>query len=124
VGTIRSELGLRGERLAEAYLKKRGLKTLARRFSAPVGELDLVMRAAETVVFVEVKTQRDRTFKDPQTQVTPAKQRKLVKAARWFLNRKRWTDKPCRFDIVAVVLPEAGEPEIEHFPDAFMPQRW
>ena len=124
MSAIRSELGLRGERLAEAYLKKRGLKTLARRYSTPVGELDLVMREAETVVFVEVKTQRDRAFKDPQEQVTPAKRRKLLRAAQWFLNRKRWTDKPCRFDIVAVVLPEEGEPEIDHFPDAFVPRRW
>ena len=120
----RSELGLQGERLAETFLKKRGLKTLARRFSTPVGELDLVMRAAETVVFVEVKTQRDRTFKDPQEQVTTPKQRRLLKAAQWFLHRKRWDDKPCRFDIVAVVLPESGEPEIEHFPNAFTPERW
>ncbi len=120
----RSELGLQGERLAEAFLKQRGLKTLARRYSTPVGELDLVMREAETIVFVEVKTLRDRVFKDPQEQVTLAKQRKLIKAAQWFIHRKRWTDKPCRFDVVAVVLAEEGEPEIEHFPDAFLPKRW
>ena len=120
----RPELGLQGERYAEAFLRKRGLKTLARRFSTPVGEIDLVMRAAETVVFVEVKTQRDRTFKDPQDQVTLSKQRKLIKAAKWFLTRKRWTDKPCRFDVVAIILPETGEPEIEHFPNAFVPERW
>lgn len=120
----RSELGLQGESLAERFLKQRGLKTLARRYSTPVGELDLVMRAAETIVFVEVKTQRDRVFKDPQEQVTTPKQRKLLKAAQWFLHRKRWDDKPCRFDIVAVVLPASGEPEIEHFPAAFTPERW
>jgi putative endonuclease len=120
----RKELGLQGERVAEAFLRKRGLKSIARRFSTPVGEIDLVMRAAETVVFVEVKTLRDRTFKDPQDQVRHSKQRKLVKAAKWFLTRRRWTDKPCRFDVVAVVLPEAGEPEVEHFPEAFMPERW
>jgi putative endonuclease len=123
VSGTRSDLGLRGERLAEAFLKKRGLKAVARRFSTPVGELDLVMRQAETVVFVEVKTQRDRAFTDPELRVTAAKQRKLLKAAQWFLNRKRWIDRPCRFDVVAVVVPEAGEPVIEHFPDAFGPER-
>lgn len=120
----RAELGLHGERLAEAFLKRQGLRTLARRFSTPAGEIDLVMRAAETIVFVEVKTQRDRAFKDPQDQVTSAKQRKLLRAAKWFLTRKRWADRPCRFDVVAVVLPEAGEAEIEHFPGAFAPKRW
>ena len=124
MSAIRSELGVRGERLAEAYLKQRGLKTLARRYSTPVGELDLVMREGETIVFVEVKTQSDRVFKDPQEQVTPAKRRKLIKTAKWFLNGKRWMDKPCRFDVIAVVVPEEGEPELEHFPDAFVPERW
>jgi putative endonuclease len=123
VTDTRSELGLQGERLAERFLKQRGLKTLARRYSTPVGELDLVMRAAETIVFVEVKTQRDRAFKDPQEQVTPAKRRRLLKAARWYLNHKHCEDQPCRFDILAVVLPEDGEAEIEHFPDAFTPAR-
>lgn len=124
MSNTRPELGLQGERLAEAFLRKRGLKTLARRFSTPVGEIDLVMRQSETVVFVEVKTLRDRTFKDPQDQVKLPKQRKLFKAAKWFLTRKRWTDRPCRFDVVAIVLPETGEPEIEYFPDAFVPERW
>ena len=119
-----SELGLEGERHAEAYLKRRGLKGIERRYSTPVGEIDVIMLSGDTVVFVEVKTQRDRTFKDPQEQVTATKQQRLIKAAKWYVQRKRWTDKPCRFDVVAVVLPESGSPEIEHFPDAFAPQRW
>jgi len=123
VGDARSQLGLQGERLAEAYLKKQGFKTVARRFATPVGELDLVMRKADTVVFVEVKTQRDRLFQDPQEQVTLSKQRRVLRAADWFLHRKRWEDRPCRFDVVAIVLPETGDPEIEHFPDAFLPER-
>ena len=117
----RGELGVAGERLAEAFLKKRGMKTVARRFSTAVGEIDLVMREAETIVFVEVKTQRDRRFKDPEEQVTAAKQRKLCKAAKWFLMQRRWTERPCRFDVIAIVLPESGDAEIEHFPEAFVP---
>ena len=45
----------------------------------------------------------------------------MTKAARWCIHDKRWDDKPCRFDIVAVTLPASGQPEIEHFPDAFVP---
>ena len=119
----RRQLGLEGERLAEAFLRRRGLKTVTRRYATPVGELDLVMRAGETVVFVEVKTRRNRDFADPQDAVGLPKQRKLVRCAEWFLRHKRWSDRPCRFDVVAIVLPESGEPEIEHFPDAFTPQR-
>lgn len=120
----RHELGLQGERLAESFLRKRGLKTIARRYDTPVGELDLVMRERDTLVFVEVKTLRDRRFDDPENRVTPAKQSKLLKAAKWYLTRKRQTERPCRFDVVSVVLGDADNPEIEHFPDAFAPTQW
>ncbi len=120
----RHELGLRGERLAEKHLRRAGCKTLARRFSTPVGEIDLVMADGETIVFVEVKTQRDRAFQDPELRVTPAKQRKLIRAARWYLHHRRLDDVPCRFDVVAVVLPPGGPAEVTHFADAFVPGRW
>lgn len=79
------------------------------------------MRAGNEVVFVEVKTQRDSDFKEPHEQVDLTKQRKLVKAAQWFLRQRRLEDRPCRFDVVGIVLPSAGEPKISHFPDAFQP---
>jgi len=119
----RHQLGREGERLAERYLRKHGLKTLARRSSTPVGELDLVMGDRQTIVFVEVKTLRDRRHADPQDAVRRDKMRRMTRAARWFIHRKRYEDRLCRFDVVAVTLPEHGEPAIEHFPDAFEPQR-
>ena len=99
------ELGLQGERLAEKFLKQNGYKTVVRRFSTPAGELDLVMRTGETIVFVEVKTRRDRRAADPEDAVTPAKRRRMLKAARCFLANRRWSAHPCRCDVVAVVLP-------------------
>ncbi len=117
----RHELGRRGEQLAEKYLRKNGLKTVARHYGTPVGELDLVMRDGATLVFTEVKTRRDRKHADPQDAVGYDKQRCLTRAARWFIHRKGWEDRPCRFDMVAVIVPLDGEPEIEHFPDAFPP---
>ena len=118
----RRDLGQAGERLAEQFLHQHGLKTVVRRFSTPVGELDLVMRDGDTVVFVEVKTRRDRDLADPQDAVNLPKQRRMTRAARWFIQHQRWDDKPCRFDIVAVLLPPDGQPEIEHFPNAFLPK--
>ncbi len=117
----RHELGRQGERLAEKYLRRRGLKTVVRRFSTPVGELDLVMLDGQTVVFVEVKTRRSRAFADPQDAITGEKIGRLARAARWFLQSRRWYDRPCRFDAVAVTIPTVGEPEIEHIPEAFDP---
>ena len=119
----RHRLGDEGERLAERFLERRGLKTIARRFTTPVGELDLVMRDGETVVFVEVKTRRDRDFADPQDAVNVPKQRRLTRAAQWFIHDRRWEHRPCRFDVVAVTLAAGADPQIEHFPDAFGPRR-
>ena len=117
----RRQCGQEGERLAETYLKGRGLKVVARGYSVPVGEIDLIMRDRETVVFIEVKTRRSRDFADPQDSVNAAKQRKMRRCAEWFLRDRNWTDRPCRFDVVAIVLPDDGEAEIDYFPDAFRP---
>jgi len=117
----RHELGRRGEQLAEKYLKQHGLKTVARHYNTPVGELDLVMRDGGTLVFAEVKTRRDRKYADPEDAVGHDKQRCLTRAAQWFIHRKGWEDRPCRFDMLAVILPPDGQAEIEHFPDAFGP---
>jgi len=114
-------LGREGERLAEKYLRRRGFKTVVRRFATPVGELDLVMLDGQTVVFVEVKTLRSRQFADPQDAIDREKIGHLARAARWFLQSRRWYDRPCRFDAVAVTVPVVGDAEIEHFPDAFEP---
>jgi putative endonuclease len=117
----RQRLGQHGERLAERFLRRRGLKIVARRFSTPLGELDLVMRDGETLVFVEVKTRRDRVHADPEDAVRRDKQRRMTRAARWLIHQRRWGDRPCRFDVVAVTWPPEGEPQIEHFPNAFLP---
>jgi putative endonuclease len=115
----RDEFGRRGEELAERFLIAAGLKFVTRRYGTPVGELDLVFLDGRTVVFVEVKTQRDRRLLDPHERVTTPKQRKLLKAAEWFLHRRRLTRRPCRFDVVGVVL-DGIEPEVVHVRDAFV----
>jgi len=118
----RAQLGRRGERLAEDFLRGQGLKLLARRFNTPVGELDLVMCDGDEIVFVEVKTRTDDTLADPKEAVNAAKRQRLVRAACWFLHRQRWTDRPARFDVVAVTMPEAGVPRIDYVRDAFCPR--
>lgn len=119
----RRQLGREGERLAERYLRDRGLKTVARRYATPVGELDLVMRDGATLVFVEVKTRRDRVRAEPEESLGRRQRGHLLKAARWFVHDRRWEDRPCRFDVVGVVLPSEGPAEIQHYPDAFAPGR-
>lgn len=120
----RHDLGRRGEQAAEHFLHGLGFKTLARRFNTPSGELDLVMLDGSTIVFVEVKTQKDTTWLDPQDRVTGHKQARLFRAAKWYIVRHRLDDRPLRFDVVAVVMSPEDEPRITHIADAFAPENW
>jgi putative endonuclease len=117
----RHELGERGEQAAEAYLRAQGMKLVARRFRTPVGELDLVLLDGDTVVFVEVKSQTSQQFNEPHERVDGAKRRKVARTAAWFLHHRRLAMRPCRFDVVSILIDETGAPQIRHFPDAFAP---
>ncbi len=120
-GDPRHALGRAGEALAAEWLCGHGLKLIAHSFSTPVGELDLICRDGQTIVFVEVKTRRDRVHADPEDAVGGRKQRRSLRAARWYLHEKGWEERPCRFDVVTLILPPTGAPEIRHFADAFAP---
>ncbi len=120
----RPALGLRGEKHAERFLRAAGMATVARRYRAIGGEIDLIMRMGETLVFVEVKTRCDDRLAEPEHAVNSAKRRKLEQCARFFVKHKRWDSRPCRFDVVSVLMPAGGEPTVRHFPDAFVPDRW
>ncbi|MFP4261764.1 MAG: YraN family protein [Halomonas sp.] len=105
------------ERHVEAWLVARGLTVVAANQHAKGGELDLVMRDGETLVFVEVRHRADTRHGHPLETVTPTKQRRLVRAARFYLQRNGLSC-PCRFDVVAVVgLPP--ELDIQWLANAF-----
>ena len=115
-------LGRWGEIHAERWLKRKGLKTLARNVSCKLGELDLIMvDVDETLVFVEVKTRADEGFVPAEAAITPGKKRRLIRAARYFLACHDLHDWPCRFDVVVVIPTEVGRPEIRHYEGAFAP---
>lgn len=110
-------LGDRGEREAARYLRRQGLRVLVRGFRTPQGEIDLIARERDTLVFVEVKTRRSGV---PAEAVTLEKQRRLTRAAFRFLKRHGLLEQRCRFDIVAIVWPDdRGAPAIEHIRNAF-----
>ncbi len=110
-------LGDRGERAAARFLRRRGLRVLHRGYRTRLGEIDLIARDGETLVFVEVKARRQGV---PAEAVTPEKQRRITLAALHFLRKYGLLDSRSRFDVVAIVWPdERGQPLIEHFPNAF-----
>ena len=98
----RQMLGKYGEDLAVDELERRGYAVLARRYRTRHGEIDIVARDGETVVFVEVKAKESAEFGTAAEAVTVRKQRRVIAMAVDFLARNRLTRCPCRFDVVAV----------------------
>ena len=98
----RVTLGQIGENLACAELERRGYAILARRYRTRHGEIDIVARDGETIVFVEVKVKDTAEFGSAAEAVGARKQRRIVSMAVDYLARNRLTAKPCRFDVVAI----------------------
>lgn len=95
--------GAHAEEYALQYLRQQGLDLVARNWSCPQGELDLVMCHAKTLVFVEVRYRRHQSWGGPLASVDSHKQRRLIQAACAFLQAHTgWRDAPCRFDVVAL----------------------
>ena len=95
--------GRNAEKIAFNYLNDQGLKLIEKNYSCRHGEIDLVMRLQELLVFIEVRYRESTKFGLPEETVGKAKQRKIVKTAEYFLIDKKMSDLcPCRFDIVAI----------------------
>lgn len=110
-------LGERGERAAERFLRRSGLRIILRNYRASQGEIDLIAREGDVLVFVEVKTRRRG---DPAEAVDATKRERLVRTARRFIARHDLETTPRRFDVVAVAWSDdVRAPEIRHERDAF-----
>ena len=117
----RKELGKWGEERAGNFLKKeKGFEILERNYRCPLGEIDIIARDRDVLVFVEVKTKESGDYLPPQVSVTRAKQCQVVRVARWYLKANRMLNRRCRFDVLAVTpAPGPGPETIEYFPAAF-----
>jgi len=111
-------LGKEGERIAEQYLKKKGYKLIERNYRCHGGELDLIVLDRRVVVFVEVKTRTGQGFGSPFEAVEYHKQKRMIRAAQFFLNEKNLHQRDARFDVVGVSWP-GREPVVEHIENAF-----
>ena len=115
----RREAGPEGERLAADFLKTLGYKVLRRNCRSLLGEIDLIMRDGDAVVFVEVKSRSSATWGDPEHAVTRGKQRKICRQAVLFADRHKLRGHPLRFDVVTVLLEDDTAPVFKHFENAF-----
>jgi putative endonuclease len=117
----RHRLGRSGERAAEALLEGAGLRVIARRFRQRFGEVDLVAERDDLTVFVEVKTRSGEPGRwgRPAEAVTPAKERRIARAALAFLARTGRLERRTRFDVVEVQVDADGTVRARHIVDAF-----
>jgi len=114
------QLGSRGEKLASVFLRRQGYKILYRNFRARHGgEVDIVCRDADTLVFVEVKTRRHDDFVRPSEAINAAKRKLISRGGLAWLQLLDNPDVRSRFDVVEIVLAEDGEPRFELIRDAF-----
>ena len=122
---LRRSVGKRGEEEAARFLDKRGLTILDRNVRSRLGEIDLVARDGKTLVFVEVRTQREREGDPPEASVREGKQRRLGRLAQHYLKWKRLGEVSCRFDVVAVTLDGQDRvTALRHLPGAFDVEAW
>ncbi|HEU4687747.1 MAG TPA: YraN family protein [Vicinamibacterales bacterium] len=114
----RQSFGKSGEDLACQELQRRGYAILARGYRSRFGEIDIIAKDDETIVFIEVKTRNGDEFGGGAAAVTPWKQRRIAQMAVDYLSRNKLHDKPCRFDVVTVDIKD-GAPEIVVYTSAF-----
>jgi putative endonuclease len=112
--------GTRSERAAARFLKQLGYRILARNYTCPHGELDLVALDGDCIVFVEVRSTETADAARPAESVNSAKRRRLTNLALHFLQHHRLLGRPARFDVLAISWPaNQRRPEIVHHPNAF-----
>lgn len=96
-------IGQAAENAAAIYLEQQGLQLIERNFSCKTGEIDLILKDQDQLVFAEVRFRKNHQFGGAAASVTLAKQQKLHRTASYYL--KRWHSPPaCRFDVVAMTF--------------------
>ncbi len=112
--TNRRQIGGQYEKLAGAYLAGLGYQVLQYNYRCRQGEIDLIARDHEYLVFCEIKYRTGKRSGDPAEAVNRKKQERISRSAMVYLTQHDLTDVPCRFDVISIT----GE-EIRHIPNAF-----
>jgi len=115
--------GALGERAAKRFLQASGLKFLAANFRSEHGEIDLVFRDGDCLVFAEVKTRSSEDWTRPAAAVDARKKKLLSQTALDYLRRLKNPEVKFRFDIVEVLLRDGAVGEVRHLPNAFSLRR-
>ena len=99
---LRQKLGQFGEALAARHLKKLGYKIICVNYRTRLGEIDIIAKDQETIVFVEVKSRSTSAYGGPKHAVTPDKQKRISKNALFYLKSTDQINVKARFDVVTI----------------------
>jgi putative endonuclease len=110
--------GKEGECIAATFLNKNGYRICETNFRCPIGEIDIIAKEKDTLVFIEVKTRKSRELGYPEQAVGIKKQRKMSQLALWYLQQKKFSDIKARFDVIAITMLPHGD-EIKLIKNAF-----
>jgi putative endonuclease len=113
-GARNSNVGSYGERVAAQRLVERGMVLVDRNWRCDLGEVDLVLRDGDVLVFCEVKTRSSTAFGHPLEAVSPAKGARLRRLAARWLAEHDLRPRDVRIDLVGVLLAERGAAVVEH----------
>ena len=111
--------GNKGEDLAASILVKKGYQIVERNYRYGKGEIDLIAKDGDVLVFIEVKARKNLEYGPPELAVTKGKQRQIRKIAEAYLYEKEITDMDCRMDVIAVQFYQNQKPRINHIENAF-----
>jgi putative endonuclease len=112
-------VGKWGEQIAKAYLERKGLQILAQNVRTPYGEIDLIARAPDAIIFIEVKTRTTASFGFPEEAVDRKKRQHLILSAEAYLQQHPEIQLDWRIDVIAIEKnPSIKEPRIEWFENA------
>ena len=100
-------------------MKKQGYRIIERNYQARIGEIDIVAREGESIVFIEVKTRRSTDFGLPEEALSNDKRRRLTKLALGYLAYHKIKNKNCRFDVVSILMDEDRVKDVRLIKNAF-----
>jgi putative endonuclease len=106
----RKETGILGEKLARDFIKKRGYHIVETNYRCRYGEVDIVARYKEYLVFIEVRTKSNRSFGTPEESITAAKKVRMRRVTEYYYQSHERLPENWRIDLVAVELNESGKP--------------
>ena len=112
------QFGKESESVAVKHLKKQGYKIIEQNYRTKLGEIDIIAKEKDTLVFVEVKSRKSASYGNPKYAVTPKKMRKISMVALYFLKMTNQSASKARFDVVSISHGNK-DPEIEIIKNAF-----